>query len=589
MPKYINTNPVTILLILTLQLLIIIIQTSQIEAKVINYPKIGTWEKQYMEYNIPFHIPSTLEKAGHTRETAAELAGKFLDEAKSHLLPPQDYAVSGVVSKYLGPFVYTLKVPASDTKARAWIKQAVRGVYKEIFAAVLSSYLTPRINVPPPTVLIERDIIPQAALRMPQPLDFTRNTSAQAAAVGPLGDTTTPGHNKTGHYRHRDQRKRSTNLDKRAQGDEEGMDPNIEMIWGIEDMTMLSVPPGLRYRDDAPGFRWKNGGEGVQMFILDGGCDTRHPEFENADINWIFAASPESLDEPGEDSYYYYKTGTRLFGHGTKVASKIVGKTLGVAPKTSIFLTRLQPQIYGIGVLGVTFYAVLLKVYDYIVESRNTRDKKCVVLFPWNSYSTGGESSRDDSFFKIVIKALAAQSCYMVVTSGNKNDPVDDEGNIPITDYPAVLAGDDSLSSNFVVVGGHDTLGYNLFQFNEFVKISAPGAEVVVATPYEGEPPDGYWSEAYEPIEGTSFAAPLVAGLLANFISQGIEDPLGYLLDITRDPPNPKQPRLAFNGIYPDQWPTALRPQDYTIPPRTGPNGEEEPPPKRIKFSHGDA
>ncbi|KAK6524685.1 hypothetical protein TWF281_011586 [Arthrobotrys megalospora] len=126
---------------------------------------------------------------------------------------------------------------------------------------------------------------------------------------------------------------------------------------------------------------------------------------------------------------------------------------------------------------------------------------------------------------------------------------------------------------NIVVVGGHDFNLRNVYDYGNIVRISAEAVNLIVArgypmsvTPQYG----GNWDSAstWHVGHGSSFASPVVAGLLATFLSLGFYDPVRLLHTFAKTSPYPGQAKIAFNGIYADQWPKSLRPAGYTRTPK---------------------
>ncbi|KAK6532329.1 hypothetical protein TWF281_006519 [Arthrobotrys megalospora] len=294
----------------------------------------------------------------------------------------------------------------------------------------------------------------------------------------------------------------------------EGQDPNIEDVQNaFPDMVRLSLPPGVEYDKFMPAWRWKDAGKGVKVYVIDSGCDTRHPEFNEANFeDWIYAAH-DTLEEPRD--YYTFNEGgpeTMVKSHGTTVVSKIIGKRVGVAPKADIIMVQTAPTTQHENYAGFTVVNSWLKTYDHVVDNRQKRNGKyCVVT---SAVSVGFAERLEPIYhaiFRHVVRSLGKMGCFVVVSAGNNVDDPDNLGYSPLDAYPQLIAGDPEIEKikNFIVVGGHSRSFKNLFQSSPFVKISAQGVGVatVLDLNMDEDPPKGDWTAttAYGSSTGTSF------------------------------------------------------------------------------------
>ncbi|KAF3273683.1 hypothetical protein TWF970_008881 [Orbilia oligospora] len=529
------------------------------------FPKIETWEKQSGEYEFVIRPPSELLGSGFSnKRMVLELAKTFLKEIEPYTLPPRKHAVLAVRSKYLGTFLYNVKFPTTlageEMREILGIIRRYRNIrrYNQNFENLHPQYSR--------SYDIDADDIHVPSHELP---DYNYTDIPTSCTYTTSNST----------YQNR-QKPSSKVLHKR--GDEPGrggMSPEIERPdLQYEDMIKFSLPPGIEFNGEKPwrAWRWKNASEGVKMYYLDTGCDLSHAEFEGVELEWLYP-NRDGLDEPGESPGYFYHDKSTIFAHGTTTLSKILGKSIGVAPKVDVTLVRLEMTIYGRSISGSVMVNAMMMTYDHIVENRAKMKKPCVVVSSTAMILWDKESPINRYICKLWITSLRKMGCYVVVAAGNEQE-VNDQGFIPLTTYPQLLAGDPEVDINLLVVGGHNDEGFNRFAFNKFVSISAQAWKVVAVKAYlPGDgPPDGDWSGSYQYFQGTSYSTPVVAGLLATFISQGYKYPLDYLLAIAKDPMKPGEPKRAFNGIWPDLWPTARRPENYKRPPLKNPGVAEK-------------
>ncbi|KAK6501189.1 hypothetical protein TWF481_009034 [Arthrobotrys musiformis] len=371
---------------------------------------------------------------------------------------------------------------------------------------------------------------------------------------------------------------------------------SVAEIWNPgTSMSTLSVPPGLKPDGSEGNLQWQYGGAGTSVYVIDSGLDTRYSEFDGASIRWLYPAL-ESLEEPGDG--YSSSDSQLVWGHGSQVAAKVIGTHIGTAPMANLIVVPDELSVGKYRNLGSTLQNMWLKVHDDIVE---TKDKwkagYCVVVFSagHSFYDRGG--SIDYHLAKRIVTAIGKLGCYVVAAGGNEisdpENPTQDRKKLRI---PQILSGNRDLDKVLLIVGGHDLDGYNYFEYNKYTRISAPAVDLVGLKPIdhpESPPPidDERWSSrSYDYIDGTSFSGPTVAGILATFISQGYRDPLGYLLAISKDPMRPGEPRIAWNGIYPDMYPQsyidsspmAQTLKEYKRPPLKDPRVADKGPPIRL-------
>ncbi|KAF3941952.1 hypothetical protein ABW19_dt0207057 [Dactylella cylindrospora] len=244
--------------------------------------------------------------------------------------------------------------------------------------------------------------------------------------------------------------------------------------------------------------------------------------------------------------------------HGTAVISKIVGSTVGIAPHSEIVPVK---YIDGRGEVSVLSD---LDSYLKMLEHRvNNLDMGCIVNFSWGFEKLEKFNTRHlklgdfiGDIFDDILHELGRAGCIIVVAAGNDEK---DGKPLPITSIPTIFA---EGNKKMVVVGGvnHETMK-NEFQTAEYVQVSAVATNVRVAKGFASwDDSVDFSKEHLDYADGTSYAAPLIAGMLAGFISQGIEDPIdelyrnAYKRGGTPGKRTPEYPPVAWNGVESKEW-----------------------------------
>ncbi|KAK6513677.1 hypothetical protein TWF506_008116 [Arthrobotrys conoides] len=342
----------------------------------------------------------------------------------------------------------------------------------------------------------------------------------------------------------------------------------------IAEMRQLSQPPGLSDAElqkfgklGKMFWNYESPGKGQVVFVIDSGfgCDVR----ELRDVKygeWIHAGSFPG-DRKGPEKGRQYSQDDSL--HGCVVISKIAGRLLGAAQDATIipvtFSSGRPPGCHS--ALGVV--DAFVKVYDQV---RSVYKKtNCLVnlslllpIFYFKPIEQANlESFRSvyglqppfDSALHYLLKEFSKLPNVIVVISA---------GNYPgeeVRATPASLGGKAGLRKKVVVVGGTDLLGNNIFATDTFVKVSAPAQDVArPVLPVRGEKTSGIRGLSLKygvgrGYSGTSFAAPLVTGVLAAMLSSGI--PIDKVVDHMYKLAYPRVeggPNVVYNGISTDRW-----------------------------------
>lgn len=250
------------------------------------------------------------------------------------------------------------------------------------------------------------------------------------------------------------------------------------------DLSFVSNPPnhvgdGYVYYSAA--------GKGITVYVIDCGADALNKDFSSGVIKrWIYASGVPKA-EPETD----------VEGHGTCVASKVAGIKYGVAKKASLIMVKIAKVCHS-----------LLEALVRILNDLRRRKQMGENIAGYNvitiQQQTGAGrkvSKLTTTLMKTLISTIMEKYAVVIVSAaGNDAREVD---SLPSSFSPQLP---------LIVVGGVDpdtgdrTMSSN---FGPAVTVSAPG-EVVCASPRDGLG----WAK-----EGTSFAAPAVAGVVAYFLS----------------------------------------------------------------------
>lgn len=231
--------------------------------------------------------------------------------------------------------------------------------------------------------------------------------------------------------------------------------------------------------DDAHAVNAK--GADILVAVLDSGIRATHDEFSDTTIHTGTNVVPD--EDPADV--------TDTVGHGTRVASLIAGKNVGVAPEAAILPVRVFPENSGAG------------NSDYLLDAANYARAQGANV---QNLSLSLVSHPDNLS---VLEDNAAANVLTVVAAGNDGDTNPDPW--VLLDNADSGISDDALSkvlvvgavnSDNVIASFSDRAGVTKDRF-----LVAPGVGVSGA--------DHYGDDSYSDATGTSFATPLVSGAAA--------------------------------------------------------------------------
>lgn len=264
--------------------------------------------------------------------------------------------------------------------------------------------------------------------------------------------------------------------------------------WGL---ARISHRGGLSFGNFNRYLYAEDGGEGVDVYIIDTGTNVDHVDFEGR-ASWGSTIPTGDEDADGN-------------GHGTHCSGTVAGKKYGVAKKANVKAVKVL-RSNGSGTMSDVVKGVEYAAEAHLKAVKDAKDgkKKGFKGSAANMSLGGGKSPALDK----AVNAAVAVGIHFAVAAGNDNA---DSCN-----YSPAAA------ENAVTVGA-STLGDDRAYFSNYGKcndIFAPGLNILstwIGSKY-----------AVNTISGTSMASPHIAGLLAYLLSlQPAKDSTYALADIT--------------------------------------------------------
>jgi len=234
-----------------------------------------------------------------------------------------------------------------------------------------------------------------------------------------------------------------------------------------------------------------NGGEGVDVYVIDTGTNINHVDFEGR-AKWGKTIPAGDADVDGN-------------GHGTHCSGTVGGKKYGVAKKANIFAVKVL-RSNGSGTMSD-----VVKGVEWAAEAHIKKAAKKDPRFKGSAANMslgGGKSPSLD----MAVDAAVEVGINFAVAAGNDN---------------ADACNYSPAAAEKAVTVGASTLGDQRAYFSNYGKctdIFAPGLNI-----------ESTWigsNYAINTISGTSMASPHVAGLLAYFLSLQPKADSGYFTEL---------------------------------------------------------
>lgn len=250
-----------------------------------------------------------------------------------------------------------------------------------------------------------------------------------------------------------------------------------------------------RYRPLLPSYNTHNATyqSKPELFVIDSGINFNHPEFDYPQLDKV-----DFYKVPRFSTYADQK------GHGTAVASMACGKNLGIAANVKLMNVKIGDDTTTASLfeIGKAIDAILAHIASNPAVTR-------VINISWTVARSAWLDSK--------IEALQTAGATIVCAAGNNGVSVEDLTPAGINSVITVGAIDQyDIPAGFNNISPDDsgtTTGIGLS-----LDLFAPGVHCVVAN-YEG---------GYKAVSGTSFSAPIVAGI-ASEISALFSTPILYV------------------------------------------------------------
>ncbi|MBI4246229.1 MAG: S8 family serine peptidase, partial [Candidatus Rokubacteria bacterium] len=270
-------------------------------------------------------------------------------------------------------------------------------------------------------------------------------------------------------------------------------------VWGAALLASPSLAAeeawGLKAIRAAEAWQTTRGRSETVIAVIDIGFLEKHEQLEPR------IASPRSV---------FSLTGRQVGGpqeidHGTQVAVIAAGKTLGVCPACSVMPAQVQVG-RSRGILRAdkfTTDGIINGIYRAIEAGAKVVNMSISLALPVSVYGKGGPLYRALS---VPFRAAEEAGITVVFAAGNEGADVKDsaKGNRYCTPYTLCVGGVGLDSAGKIVPADFSNHGRD-------VDVSAPAVEILSGA---ADSP-----RAYERVQGTSFAAPHVAGLAGLIVS----------------------------------------------------------------------
>lgn len=234
-------------------------------------------------------------------------------------------------------------------------------------------------------------------------------------------------------------------------------------------------------------------GQGVRVGIVDSGIDANHPDLKGKILYY------KDFVKPGS------QTPTDEIGHGTHVAGTIAGgntsgRSIGVAPGVQMIIAKV------FGGSGSSSREELLLALQWMIDpdgKPETEDGAHIVSNSWGYFGKFNNKDPQDEPFCAVLNRMRALNISPVFAAGNEG-PGEGTLRIPGACPDSFTVGATDSSDRIARFSSKGPAKWKS-QNTPKPDVTAPGVDVISARPRGG----------YQPMSGTSMAAPHVSGVMA--------------------------------------------------------------------------
>ncbi|KAL8871482.1 MAG: hypothetical protein Q9174_002693 [Haloplaca sp. 1 TL-2023] len=310
-------------------------------------------------------------------------------------------------------------------------------------------------------------------------------------------------------------------------------DGNVNSHRADPEMVYLSLPEGRKVTDFEDFVYDNSAGEGVTIYIVDTGAglsnDQEFAKFVRSNVRWLHAKSEINPDaNTNEDDIYGA-------GHGTGLLARAAGWLHGPAKRSSPVVVRIPNLDLGEPATWLDGIRQVAKDWEPIYK-KNPKTATAIMNLSWGFPDEKLDVNQRQQWkneLRDRLNDCVRMGILPVVGSGNS--PRDEPPNQPVNQYPALFAyGLSPAVPGMMIVGGVRTDGSrwrgSRRDPEEILDVNRPGHRLprpdarvpvikVHAPSVDLQVPDARTGGWRGPVaDGTSYAAPAVAGLGAYFL-----------------------------------------------------------------------